>query len=68
MGIFDEDSPPRRAAPSVGEDLSLLSIDEIEARIQLFRHEIERLQQAVAAKKKSRDAAHSVFNVSGKTS
>ncbi len=63
MGIFDEESPVRRTGPVVGEDLSLLSIEELEERIAIFRREIERLQQTVSAKRKSRDAAHSVFSV-----
>ncbi|MGQ7794149.1 DUF1192 domain-containing protein [Faunimonas sp. B44] len=62
MGIFDDESPVRRSGPLVGEDLSLLSIEELEDRIGIFRREIERLQQTVAAKRKSRDAAHSVFS------
>ena len=60
MSMTDE-TPQKRAAPAAGDDLSLLSIDEIEARIALFRAEIERLQGELERKRRSRDAADAVF-------
>lgn len=60
MSMTDE-TPQKRSAPAAGDDLSLLSIDEIEARIALFRAEIERLQGELERKRRSRDAADAVF-------
>ena len=45
----------------VGEDLSLLSIEELEKRITLFEQEIGRIQMDIAAKKVSIETAESIF-------
>lgn len=60
--MFDDDNRPKRRAAAVpGEDLSLLSISDLEERIALYRGEIERLEADIAAKRASRDAADAVF-------
>jgi uncharacterized small protein (DUF1192 family) len=61
MAKDDEDRPGKAAAHEIGQDLSLLSVEELTARIALLRGEIERLESAVAAKRASRDAAASIF-------
>ena len=61
MSTSDDDRPIRRPAPSAGDDLSLLSIEEIEARIALFRAEIERLEAELERKRRSLAAADAVF-------
>ncbi len=44
-----------------GEDLSLLSIEELEKRIILFEQEIGRIRMDIAAKKTSKETAESIF-------
>ena len=60
MSLTD-DMPRKPRAPSAGEDLSLLSVDEIEARIALVRAEIERLQGELEKKRRSLQAADAMF-------
>jgi len=57
----DDHRPVRPLGPVLGEDLSLLSIEEIEERVDACRREIARLEQALAEKRASRAAADSVF-------
>ena len=45
----------------VGEDISLLSIEELEKRIILFEQEIGRIRMDIAAKKISIKTAESIF-------
>jgi uncharacterized small protein (DUF1192 family) len=58
----DEDDRPKRAiSHDIGQDLSLLSVGELDDRIALLGQEIERLQAAAARKRASRDAASLFF-------
>jgi uncharacterized small protein (DUF1192 family) len=59
--LFEELPLPRPTAHELGQDLSALSVDELEERIALLRREIERLEAAKAAKEASRKAADGVF-------
>ena len=55
-----------RLAPAgleVGQDLSMLSIDEIDERITLFEREIARLKEARSRKEQSRAAASAFFKI-----
>jgi uncharacterized small protein (DUF1192 family) len=61
MAREDEDRPQKAASHEVGQDLAMLSVEELTARIGLLRAEIERIEQAVAKKRASRDAAASIF-------
>lgn len=61
MSIFDDDKPARKAAHEIGQDLSLLSVDELKLRIEMLKAEIARLEAACAAKGASRVAADSLF-------
>jgi uncharacterized small protein (DUF1192 family) len=61
MPIEDEDRPRKKITHEIGQDLSLLSVEELTERIALLNAEIERLQAAQAKKRASRDAANSVF-------
>jgi uncharacterized small protein (DUF1192 family) len=61
MAIEDDDKPKRKISHDIGQDLSLLSVAELNERVALLNAEIERLQAAVAKKRASRDAADSVF-------
>jgi uncharacterized small protein (DUF1192 family) len=51
--------PPRTI--SVGEDLTTLSVAELEARIAAFAAEIERVKGELAAKKAHESAAAALF-------
>jgi uncharacterized small protein (DUF1192 family) len=61
MAIEDDDKPKRKISHDIGQDLSLLSVAELNERVALLSAEIERLQAAVAKKRASMDAANSVF-------
>lgn len=57
-----DDEVARSTPPhEIGMVLDALSVDELEHRIALLKHEIERLQQAIDSKTASRDAADAVF-------
>jgi uncharacterized small protein (DUF1192 family) len=61
MAAEDEDKPRKKVTHEIGQDLSLLSVEELTERIALMNAEIERLQQAATRKRASRDAANSFF-------
>jgi uncharacterized small protein (DUF1192 family) len=54
---------PKRTGPGheIGQDLSLLSIDEIDERVALLRNEIMRLETAKAQKVAAQGAASAFF-------
>lgn len=60
---MDDELKARPKPPEhvVGQDLSALSVHELQERIQLLRAEIARLEADMAAKQSSRSAAESVF-------
>ena len=61
MAIEDDDKPRKKISHEIGQDLSLLSVEELTERIALLNAEIERLQQAMGKKRASKDAADSFF-------
>jgi uncharacterized small protein (DUF1192 family) len=61
MAREDDEQPRKAVSHDVGQDLSILSVEELSDRIALLRSEIERLEQAMAKKRASRDAANSIF-------
>ena len=61
MPSEDDDKPRKKITHEIGQDLSLLSVEELTGRIALMNSEIERLQQAVTKKRASKDAANSFF-------
>jgi uncharacterized small protein (DUF1192 family) len=61
MAGEDDDRPRKRTSHEIGQDLSLLSVDELGERIALLQAEIERLTQAMTKKRASKDAANSFF-------
>ncbi len=61
----DEDRPRKKTTHEVGQDLSQLSVEEIDARIALLQAEIARLSEARAAKQASRAAADLFFKRQG---
>jgi uncharacterized small protein (DUF1192 family) len=63
MSLTDDDKPARTRAHEIGMDLSLLSADELRARVRLLEDEIGRLNREIAAKTSSRSAAESLFKL-----
>lgn len=61
MPLEDDDRPRKKISHEIGQDLSLLSVEELTERIALLNAEAERLGEAVAKKRASRDAASGFF-------
>ena len=61
MPIENDDRPRKKISHEIGQDLSLLSVEDLSERVALLTAEIERLQQAAAKKRASKDAANSFF-------
>jgi uncharacterized small protein (DUF1192 family) len=62
MAASDEDDrPKKKIAHEIGQDLSLLSLNELQERIELLRDEIRRLELAIAGKQASRGVADQFF-------
>ena len=61
MATEDDDKPRKKITHEIGQDLSLLSVDELAERIALMTSEIERLQAAMSKKRASKEAANSIF-------
>ncbi len=61
MTFLDDDRPKKPTAHEIGSDLSMLSVDELDARITLLKTEIERLSAEKDSKAAGRRAADSLF-------
>lgn len=62
MSIFDEDLPQKQNTMHIiGADLTLLSVDELTARINILSAEIERLEGEKEKKSAGRKAAENLF-------
>ncbi len=62
MAAFDEDDKPKKKiAHEIGQDIRLLSVEELAARVQLLHDEIGRLETDMAQKRASRSAADQFF-------
>ncbi|TNM62669.1 DUF1192 domain-containing protein [Aliirhizobium smilacinae] len=61
MTFFDDDRPAKKIAHEIGSDLSILSVGDLDARIDLLRQEIERLEADKMKKQAGRMAADSLF-------
>ena len=59
--IDEDDKPKKKIAHEIGQDLSLLSVDELAARVQLMRDEIARLEADMTQKRAKRAAADQFF-------
>ena len=58
---LEEDLPRKSRIHEIGQDLSTLSLDELEARIETLKAEIERIETARDAKTAQRMAADRFF-------
>jgi len=56
-----EDGAAKPAGIVIGEDLSLLSVDELEERVVACEQEIERIRADLIAKKSGLAAAQEIF-------
>ncbi|KJC47077.1 hypothetical protein UP09_10595 [Bradyrhizobium sp. LTSP885] len=61
MPIEEDDRPRKKITHEIGQDLSLLSVEELTERIALLNAEIDRLNEAMTKKRASKDAANSIF-------
>jgi len=62
MSMIDDDGRPRKKPQhEIGQDLSLLSVEDLRERMALLASEIARLESAMNAKQASRQAADTFF-------
>lgn len=61
MPIEDDDRPRRKVTHDIGQDLSLLSVEELRERVALLQAEIERLTASINAKQATKSAADKFF-------
>ncbi|WP_441243118.1 DUF1192 domain-containing protein [Tardiphaga sp. 768_D3_N2_1] len=61
MAIDDDDKSKKKVSHEIGQDLSLLSVEELADRIALLNGEITRLQSSMTLKRATRDAADRFF-------
>jgi uncharacterized small protein (DUF1192 family) len=61
MSFFDDDRPVKKPVHEIGQDLSLLSVADLDARISILREEISRLESDRQKKQAGRSAADELF-------
>ena len=61
MAKDDDDDRPKKIVHEIGQDLALLSVNELRERIALLQDEIARLEASIAGKQASRNAADTFF-------
>jgi uncharacterized small protein (DUF1192 family) len=61
MSLFDDDQPKPIATHEIGQDLTMLSVEELHARVQVLHDEINRLEADIASKNATRAAADQFF-------
>jgi uncharacterized small protein (DUF1192 family) len=59
--VDDDDRPKKKVAHEIGQDLTLLSVTELQERIALMQAEIARLEADLAKKQSTRSAADLFF-------
>ena len=59
--IDDEDRPKKKIVHEIGQDLTLLSVRELDERVALLNAEIARLDADKAKKQATRSAADQFF-------
>jgi uncharacterized small protein (DUF1192 family) len=63
MPAFDDDydRPKKKVTHEIGQELSLLSVEELSARVRLLQDEIKRLEADMTQKRATRMAADQFF-------
>ncbi|MCA1451980.1 DUF1192 domain-containing protein [Bradyrhizobium sp. BRP22] len=61
MAMEDDDRPRKKISHEIGQDLSLLSVEELGDRIAMLSAEVDRLREAMTKKRASKEAANSFF-------
>ena len=61
MAIDEDDKPKKKISHEIGQDLTLLSVEELAERIALLNAEVQRLQSSMQLKRATRDAADRFF-------
>jgi uncharacterized small protein (DUF1192 family) len=59
--IDEDDRPKKKIVHEIGQDLTLLSVGELNERIALLKEEIARLEADIGRKQASRSAADQFF-------
>lgn len=59
--IDEDDKPKKKIAHEIGQDLTLLSVEELGLGVQLLHDEINRLEADMKQKRASRTAADQFF-------
>lgn len=59
--LEEDDRPKRKPVHEMGQDLALLSVEELNDRISLLNDEIARLRAALEKKRASRSVADQFF-------
>jgi uncharacterized small protein (DUF1192 family) len=57
----EDDRPKKKIVHEIGQDLALLSVEELKERIALLKTEIARLDSSIAGKQASRNVADTFF-------
>ena len=59
--VDEDDKPKKKVVHDIGQDLTLLSVEELGARVQLLHDEINRIEADIAQKRASRATADQFF-------
>ena len=59
--VDEDDKPKKKIVHEIGQDLTLLSVEELGARVQLLHDEINRIEADIAQKRASRATADQFF-------
>jgi uncharacterized small protein (DUF1192 family) len=57
----DDDRPKKKIVHEIGQDLALLSVNELRDRIALLKEEIARMEASIESKQASRNVADTFF-------
>jgi uncharacterized small protein (DUF1192 family) len=59
--MFDDEAVKKPRGHEVGMPIDTMSVEELNERIGMLRSEIARLEEAIAARQKTKAAADSIF-------
>ena len=61
--MFDDEAVKKPKGHEVGMPIETMSVEELNERIGMLRQEIARLEEAIAARQKTKAAADSLFKL-----